>query len=254
MKTRTYRPNPGVPRFTLIELLVVIAIIAVLVAMLLPGLGRAREIARRAVCRSNQQQVGLAVMAYASDNNEYLPPHGYWYNSAQCSYAMYNDVPAVWTDDLGWLAKLSYLTWDSDVWFCPSMKEPGWMNSRGNPGHPNYESPAALGDPDAARMPSWVNNRAGWMRRGFGETNPSGSTSGGLTKITVLGSHAFLADAFPLGMHVLQSHAEGVIAWYGDGHAAFVMAPRFPVAALPVDWTVAAGASVENAWTALDQP
>src|ERR1051325_3653291 len=59
--------------FTLIELLVVIAILAILMALLLPALVSARAQGRKAVCISNLHQLGIALQAYALDNDGRIP-------------------------------------------------------------------------------------------------------------------------------------------------------------------------------------
>jgi prepilin-type N-terminal cleavage/methylation domain-containing protein len=82
--TRHCRPKA----FTLVELLVVIGIIALLVAMLLPALNKAREQAKLVQCMSNQRQLVLAVQLYAQAKKlfvpfpyDYAPPPGYTYSN-----------------------------------------------------------------------------------------------------------------------------------------------------------------------------
>jgi len=84
---RTSCPRcPGHPAFTLVEVLVVIAIISILMAILVPALGRARMMAQNVTCSANMRQIGIALNSYLIENRYRLPnsschtsdPNEYW--------------------------------------------------------------------------------------------------------------------------------------------------------------------------------
>jgi prepilin-type N-terminal cleavage/methylation domain-containing protein/prepilin-type processing-associated H-X9-DG protein len=74
--------------FTLIELLVVIAIIAMLAAILFPVFGRARENARRSSCQSNLKQIGLGIIQYTQDYDEFFPLTG----TVNLNYSVFSSI------------------------------------------------------------------------------------------------------------------------------------------------------------------
>ncbi|MEM9108463.1 MAG: prepilin-type N-terminal cleavage/methylation domain-containing protein [Planctomycetota bacterium] len=119
--------------FTLIELLVVISIIAMLIAILLPAIGSARQSARTAVCLSNCKQMALATVAYATEHDMQLPTVGFshggetfpeqgsWFflledyvqDDAKLLYRCPSDTSAYWdtvAPTTGKLRRVSYAT------------------------------------------------------------------------------------------------------------------------------------------------
>ncbi len=82
--------NNGLKSFTLIELLVTIAIIAILAAMLLPALNKARATAQASACGNNLKQIGTTIAFYRNDWAGYFPPAGYYPGKASATYKWHN--------------------------------------------------------------------------------------------------------------------------------------------------------------------
>ena len=159
--------------FTLVELLVVISVIAILLAILLPSLQRAKEGAKRTVCANQMKQIGVATHAYAGDNNYKMPNVLNKYDDEDNNlYVLYRHDdkgtdPATGEPipfRLACLYEGDYIT-DPEVFYCPSNRMELYQFE-------NYNNPKPWGSPHQI----YNTGRNDWIRMAYTwfPTDPKG--------------------------------------------------------------------------------
>ncbi len=158
MSQSVHTARRSATRFTLIELLTVVAIVAILAALLLPALGRARDMAYAAACLNNLKQLNVWMLVYSSDNNNVYPHTGSKdpaHGMSEC-YWDYHRNP----DGANWYARADFYDRSSrggTTFHCPNTiarvypkrDARGWSRTyamsnylAGDNGHRNYQDTA----------------------------------------------------------------------------------------------------------------
>lgn len=218
--------------FTLVELLVVIGIIAILIAILLPALGKARQQALKTTCASNLRELGNFFRIYATQYNDILPVGTCGGGEKQFTYVAGWDNGTKWVPvGMGALAATPGLVKSPKAFFCPSETDNQFMfdtkpiRNDGNPWVFYNDPPSPQGGtPD--RSLGRVHSRIGYLSRpaaqwfdvGLPTLEPAvAPLKKGYPKFAKFSKKAIAADLFRAPSDVDRRHKNAINVLYADG-------------------------------------
>jgi len=234
--------------FTLVELLVVIGIIALLIGILLPTLGKAREASKRAACLSGIRELGNALRLYATQYKDQIPI-GYMDQHQFSVFVNLNNTNGTKVSLLGLLA-MSKLTQNPRAFYCPSNTDPQFMyNTPENPwpafdkypNDPRFTTPG-LGHtrvsynlrpvacwPSSSKPTTDTNDRRYWVPCLGPDWNTSTTANAvfAFPRLYKMKNSAIICDLIVSHFDVLRTHKIGINVLYANGSGQFIPTSSF---------------------------